>query len=89
PDQPEYVGYGYDSIMQGVNDIRAIAAATRGLPADDALAKRRDMIAALESLRPLPAQALIGTAVNEAVRLSIANNNRYVGFQDDFSPYLL
>ncbi|UCH35745.1 MAG: Gfo/Idh/MocA family oxidoreductase, partial [Armatimonadota bacterium] len=47
PDQPEYVGYGYDSIMQGVNDIRAIAAATRGLPADDALAKRRDMIAAL------------------------------------------
>jgi hypothetical protein len=89
PDQPEHVGYGYDSIMQGINDIRDIIAATAGMAPEQALAKRREMIAALEPLRPLPAQALIGTAINEAVRLSIANGNRYVGFGEDCAPHVL
>jgi predicted dehydrogenase len=89
PDQPEHVGYGYDSIMQGINDIRDIIAATAGMAPEQALAKRREMIAALEPLRPLPAQALIGTAINEAVRLSIANGNRCVGFGEDCAPHVL
>jgi D-galacturonate reductase len=89
PEQPEYVGYGYDSIMQGVNDIRDIVAATKGLRAAQALEKRREMIAALEPVRPLPGQAIIGTAINEAVRLSIANRNGYVGFKEDWTPYVV
>ena len=89
PDQPDYVGYGYDSIVQGLSDIRDIVAATRDMAAEDALAKRRQIVERLEPLRPLPKQALIGTAINEAVRLSIANGNQYVGFKDDWSPHVL
>jgi hypothetical protein len=31
----------------------------------------------------------VGVAVNDAVRLSLANGNRYVGFDESFSPSLL
>jgi len=83
PDKIEWVGYGYDSIKQPLDDIRAILTATAGLDTKTALAKRQTMIAALEPHRPLPDQALIGTAVNEAVRLSIANDSAYVRFGPD------
>ena len=89
PGAPEYLGYGYDSIVQGLDDIRNLLAATRDLPAGQALSRRRELIAALESRRPLPSQALIGTAINEAVRLSIANGNRHVGFEEDYTPHVL
>jgi len=86
PGRVEYVGYGYDSLVQGLDDIREIISATAGLAPAAALDKRREMIAALEPLRPLPSQALIGTAIGEAVRLSIAHGSAWVGFGDDCTP---
>jgi len=86
PGRMQYVGYGYDSIVLGLDDIRRIHQATVGLPEQQALAKRQAMIAALEDIRPLPNQALIGTAVNEAVRLSIDNNSRWVAFDEKMYP---
>jgi len=83
PTRTEWVGYGYDSIKQPLDDIRAILNATVGLDAGAALAKRRELIAALEPVRPLPDQALIGVAINEAVRLSIDHDSAYVYFDQD------
>jgi len=39
-----------------------------------------------EPMRALPAQALVGTAINKAVRLSIDNDNGYVEFDDELAP---
>ena len=89
PGAVEYVGYGYDSIVQGLDDIRRIETATAGLDQGAALEARRRLLAELEPLRPLPNQALVGTAINEAVRLSIANASAWVGFDDEFSPHLI
>jgi len=89
PDDPgriEWVGYGYDSIVQGIVDVQRLAAATRGLDASHALRRRREMLEQLDPLRALPAQALVGTAINEAARLSIANDGQYVSFADDLTP---
>jgi D-galacturonate reductase len=85
PQEVEWVGYGYDSIKQGLDDARYIDEKTSSQP----LAARREIIAKLEQTRALPSQALIGTAINEAVRLSIANDNRYVIFDDKVYPALM
>lgn len=83
PGKVEWVGYGYDSIKQPLDDVRGIHAATAGMDEAAALAKRKEMIAALEPVRPLPDQALIGTAINEAVRMSFENESAYVHFGED------
>ncbi len=46
----------------------------------------RALLDELEPVRALPSQALVGTAINEAVRLSIANDSAYVAFDDDLTP---
>lgn len=84
----DYSGYGYRSIAQGIEDIRYIRAETAGLEPAAALARRREILAALAPRRALPEQALIGTAVNEAVRLSIANGSRFVEFAAGMYPRL-
>lgn len=89
PQEVEWVGYGYDSIKQGLDDARQIDIATDGMSADQALAKRREIIEKFELTRALPSQALIGTAINEAVRLSITNNNKFVVFDDKMYPGLM
>lgn len=86
PGRVQYVGYGYDSIVQGLDDIRRIELETAGMGQADALRVRREIIARLEPTRPLPNQALIGTAINEAVRLSIAKQSAYVAFDEQFYP---
>ena len=91
PDDPsriEWVGYGYDSILQGIVDVQRIVSETRGLSAADALRRRQAILAELEPIRALPEQALVGTAVNEAVRLSIAHGSRYVAFDEGLTPRL-
>jgi hypothetical protein len=84
----QYLGYGYDSIVQGLDDIQRVEHATVNLDGKAALATRRRMLAELDPVRPLPGQALIGTAVNEAVRLSIANGSAWVGFDEKFYPHV-
>jgi len=89
PGEVEYVGYGYDSIVQGLDDIRALGRATLEMTEEDALAFRRKRLKELEKIRALPSQAAVGTAINEAVRLSIANGNAFVGFDENMHPKLL
>jgi len=85
----EYVGYGFESISRWLRDIHVIHCETEGRSEDDALAYREKTLKNWEAgQRPLPRQALIGVAVNEAVRLSLDNNNAYVAFDTDMSPEL-
>ncbi len=85
----EYVGYGFESISRWLRDVQELHAATEGLSAADALAYRDKQLREWESgQRPLPRQALIGVAVNEAVRLSLANGNAYVVFDEGMRPKL-
>jgi len=89
PSQPDYVGYGYDSLVQGIRDVRDILLATEGMDAPQTKKKREEIITRLKEVRPLPNQAIIGTAVNDAVRVSIANNSAWVGFDERLYPKLL
>jgi D-galacturonate reductase len=85
----EYVGYGYESISRWVRDIHALHLATENVSAEEKLLYREEQLKAWEEgQRPLPRQALIGVAVNDAVRLSLANSNAYVVFDKDFNPSL-
>jgi predicted dehydrogenase len=86
PSRTEYVGYGYDSILQGIRDVQRIIGETLGADARQALRRRREILADLAPIRALPDQALVGTAVNEAVRLSIDTDNQYVCFDDNLTP---
>lgn len=80
PTKTEWVGYGGDSILQPLHDIARLNAVSS--------AERRRMIAQFEKTRPLPQQALIGTAVNEAVRLSVTRGSRFVVFDKKMYPKL-
>jgi len=88
PGDIDWVGYGYDSIVQGINDIRNIRAEIMGLDPEAALKRRKELISEYEKIRPLPNQALVGTAINEAVRLSFENGSRWVEFDEDLYPHL-
>jgi len=89
PGDVDYVGYGYESIAQGLNDIRRILGETDGLSTEEALQVRKAILRELEPMRPLPSQALVGVAVIEAVRMSLENGNRFVGFDEELKPKLL
>ena len=86
PEKAEWAGYGADSIIQPINDILKIHEGTRGLPEEEVKAARLKMLDGLKKIRPLPEQALMGTAVNEAVRLSIANASSAVTFDGSMIP---
>ncbi len=84
----DFVGYGYESLVQGFNDIREIFKATENMSEKETLNKRQEMIKDWEKTRPLPNQALIGTAINEGVRLSMENGSRWVVFDEKMYPKL-
>jgi predicted dehydrogenase len=84
-DEDLWVGYGYDSIAYAIADIAALNRQTEGLGEAAALKKRQQILAGWEQTRALPNQALVGVAINEAVRLSIDNDSRYVSFDKDLN----
>ncbi len=85
----EYVGYGFESISRWLRDIHRVHVETEGMSEQESLAHREKLFREWEAgQRPLPRQALIGVAVNEAVRLSLDNNNAYVVFDADMNPNL-
>ena len=87
PDEDSDVwGYGYESIVQGVRDIIALQNETTGLGEEAAARKRRELLGRLAPKRALPEQALVGTSVNEAVRMSIASGNQAVVFDKESRP---
>ncbi len=85
PGEEEPVGYGYESIVQGINDVRNMLKACDGLNEEEALAKRKEFIAKMEDSRGLPEQALVGVAINNAVRLSVDNGGQFVYFDKDMN----
>lgn len=89
PDRDCWLGYGGQSIIQPIDDIIRIHQETADLSAADSLAERRRIIEQFKQTRPLPNQALIATAVNEAVKLSLASDNRAVTFDKQFYPQLI
>ena len=83
------MGYGFESISRWLRDIHTLHLETDGLSEAAALAHRAKTLAKWEAgQRPLPRQALIGGAVNDAVRMSLANNNAYVKFDENWVPSL-
>ena len=84
----EWAGYGYESIMLGLNDIRDILKATEGLGEDEAFKKRKEIIVALDKVRPLPRQSTVGTAMAEAARMSFENQSRFVSFDEEMNLHL-
>jgi len=80
PAKTEWAGYGGDSILQPLRDIARLNTVGE--------ADRRRMIAQFEKTRPLPRQALLSTAVNEAVRLSVTHGSRFVVFDKRMYPKL-
>jgi len=88
PEETEWAGYGADSLIQPIDDIRQIYRRTHGLSEEEAKKVRYSMIEEFKRVRPLPEEAIIGTAVNEAVRLSIANGSAPVTFAEDMTPRL-
>lgn len=85
PGEVDNVGYGYDSICQGLNDVKRIVAETSGLSGHEALAKRREILAQMEETRALPKQALIGVAINNAVRMSADAGGKFIVFDKDMN----
>jgi hypothetical protein len=85
PGEVENVGYGYDSIVQGINDAGRIVAETADMDEEKALEKRRAIIKSMEETRALPGQAMIGVAINNAVRMSADAGGRFVVFYEDMA----
>ncbi|HPQ47440.1 MAG TPA: Gfo/Idh/MocA family oxidoreductase [Clostridia bacterium] len=79
PGEVDNVGYGYDSIVQGINDVRRIVNDT------DTVEERRSMLRQMEETRALPGQALIGVAINNAVRMSADAGGKFVVFDKDMN----
>ena len=59
PQEIEWVGYGYDSIKQGLDNFRSIEKAVLSILENEKVSARRELIAALKATRALPNQALI------------------------------
>lgn len=88
PGKVDWVGYGYESLVQGFDDIRNILTSIEGMSGEESKKKRAEMVTEYEKSRPLPNQALIGTAINEATRMSFENGNRWVEFDENMYPKL-
>jgi len=69
-------GYGYDSIVQFLRDVDEIRRGEK-TPADFEGGKR-----------PTARDSLVGTAINEAVRLSLEHNSAWVSFDPGLMPRL-
>jgi D-galacturonate reductase len=88
PGRIECTGYGFESISQGILDVQKLLLLTDGKPAQENAEIRKHMLGEWEAagLRCMPRHALIGVAVNEAVRLSLANGGRFVMFDEKMFP---
>jgi len=86
----DWTGYGYESNAQGLYDVQYLLRETEGLSEADAGRRRREIISAWEenACRALPRQAVIGVAINEAVRLSVDNGGRFVALDEELRPHL-
>lgn len=82
------VGYGYDSVAANLEAMGRIRAETDGLAENEALPKRREMIAEIDAKRLIatPANSSINELVTEAARMSILNEGDFVKIVYDDVP---
>ncbi len=75
----QIVGYGFDSVAANMDAMNRIEAETAGLTADQALARRREMIEAIDrqGILATPANSAINELVVEAARLSILQDGAW------------
>ena len=90
PATTDWTGYGYESNACGIHDKLKILAATEGKTPDEKAQIRQSLLAdwARTACRALPEEALIGVAINEAVRLSVDSGSKFVAFDDKLHPHL-
>jgi D-galacturonate reductase len=90
PDATDWTGYGYESNAMGIRDKQKIMAACAGQPAKKKAELRRQLLVEWDAAgcRAMPRQALVGVAINEAVRMSVDAGSRFVEFDDRLSPRL-
>ena len=90
PDTVEWQGYGFESNSMGILDKVKILAATAGKSDEEKAAARKALLEqwSVTACRALPREALIGVAVNEAVRLSVDAGSKFVTFDDKLYPQL-
>ncbi|MCK4283888.1 MAG: Gfo/Idh/MocA family oxidoreductase [Candidatus Brocadiae bacterium] len=90
PGVKDWTGYGYESNSLGIRDKLKILAACEGKSGDEAVAARKGLLKqwSATGCRALPRQALIGVAINEAVRLSVDSGAKFVTFDERFFPKL-
>jgi hypothetical protein len=82
------VGYGYESIEALLLAARRVRAAGEGLPAEDGLAARRQVLAEINErgLLATAANSWINELVTEAARLSIQSDGQPVTIQYGPTP---
>jgi predicted dehydrogenase len=84
------VGYGYDSVAASIETMCRIERETAGLPAKPALARRREMIAAVDEqgLIATPANSSVNELVVEAARKSILADGAWVNILYGRHPHV-
>jgi len=88
PGEVEYVGYGNESIVRWMDDIIHILKQIDGKSEAEQAKIRQAIHDEYVKTRPLPEQALVGVAINDAVRLSVDNGSKFVVFDDKLYPKL-
>ena len=90
PGETDWTGYGYESNACGIGDKRKILAATEGRSPEEKASIRQKLLGEWDrtGCRAMPSQALIGVAINEAVRMSVDNGSKFVTFDDTLHPEL-
>jgi predicted dehydrogenase len=84
------VGYGFESVEANLETMIRIERETAGQPAADALARRRDLLQAVDAtgLLATPANSYINELVVEAARLSIVADGDWVDIVYGASPHV-
>ncbi|HOW64554.1 MAG TPA: Gfo/Idh/MocA family oxidoreductase [Candidatus Paceibacterota bacterium] len=84
------VGYGFESIAAHLEAMQQLETATAGMPENTALARRRELLAAIDrhGLLATPANSSINELVVEAARLSILNDGAWVDIRYEPTPHV-
>jgi len=90
PGATDWTGYGYESNSMGIRDKLKILAACEGKSPEEQAAARRELLRQWDATgcRAMPRQALIGVAINQAVRMSVDAGGRFVTFDEKLFPRL-
>jgi len=88
PGTTDWQGYGYESNSMGILDKVKILAATAGKSDEEKAAARKALLEQWNATgcRAMPREALVGVAINEAVRLSVDAGGQFYTFDEDLYP---